>query len=58
MTDVELQFARSDAYETAKLWNDPVVDTDGNHSFYMDQVSVYAKEQTKRRKGKKAAAGN
>lgn len=48
MTEQELLNAKGDARETAKLWRVPGTDSDGNWDFYMDQVSVYARELKKR----------
>jgi hypothetical protein len=48
MSDIQLTYARRDAYAAATLWNDPDTDPDRNNGFYMDQVSVYALEQRRR----------
>jgi len=49
MTNTELWYAKRDAAETAKLWNNPETDPDDNYGFYMDQVSVYHAELERRR---------
>ena len=58
MTDAELAFARTDARETAEVWDrsdrrlrDALkdMDPDGNAGFYRDEASVYAREQARRK---------
>ena len=51
MTDAELFFARTDARETAELW-DHGDDPDGNSGYYRDEASVYAREQKAREKAR------
>ena len=48
MSDIQLTYARRDAYAAAILWNDPETDSDRNNGFYMDQCSIYAREQARR----------
>jgi hypothetical protein len=52
MTNAQLWYAKRDAAETARLWNNPDTDPDGNYGFYMDQVSVYHAEMNRRKGGK------
>ena len=58
MTDAELAFARTDARETAEVWDrsdkrlrDALqdMDPDGNAGYYRDEASVYAREQARRK---------
>ncbi len=58
MTDDELAYARTDARETAEVWDrsdkrlqDALEDTDpdGNAGYYRDEASVYAREQARRK---------
>ena len=58
MTDAELAFARTDARETAEVWSPRYprlrealadVDPDGNAGYYIDEASVYAREQARRK---------
>jgi|DEB0MinimDraft_6_1074348.scaffolds.fasta_scaffold57436_2 hypothetical protein len=49
MTNAQLWYAQRDAAETARLWNNPDTDPDGNYGFYMDQASVYSAERKRRR---------
>lgn len=50
MTSAALHYARTDARQTAELWdragheNDP----DGNAGYYRDEATVYAREQKRR----------
>ena len=50
MTDEELDFARTDARETAEIWDRGDVDSDPdrNAGYYRDEASVYAREQDRR----------
>lgn len=48
ISDIQLTYARKDAYAAALLWNDPETDPDRNNGYYMDQVSIYALEQGRR----------
>ena len=48
MTDDELAYARTDARETAEVW-DRSDDPDGNAGYYRDEASVYAQTQARRK---------
>jgi len=52
MTDSELHYARLDARKAAEIWNrDPEADSDGNGGYYLDEASIYAREQKRRALG-------
>jgi hypothetical protein len=51
MTDAELAHSRTDARETAELW-DHGDDPDGNSGYYRDEATVYAREQKTRKKAR------
>ena len=49
MDSSSLHYARTDARQTAELWDrQPQLDTDGNAGYYRDQATVYAREQDRR----------
>jgi hypothetical protein len=57
MSDAELHYARTDARETAEIWDRGDVDSDPdqNAGYYRDEASVYAREQNRRARARMEA---